>query len=110
MVTFGSNKVRAPRLKGRIYLIFFAVVMVIFIWAVAEFGQANVDKQKESLENALDRAIVQCYALEGTYPPSLDYIKEHYGLTYNEDLFYVTYESIGSNLRPDVTIIVRGDS
>ncbi len=110
MVSFGSNKVKSSNWKGRIYLLFFAAVMIIFIWAVSSFGEANVDKQRESLENALDRAIVQCYALEGTYPPSLDYIKNHYGLIYNEDLFYVTYESIGSNLRPDVTIIVRGDS
>jgi hypothetical protein len=45
--------------------------------------------------------------VEGKYPESLDYLKEHYGLTYNEDLFFVDYRVSGSNILPDVTIIER---
>ena len=61
----------------------------------------------ESLENALNRSITQCYAVEGAYPPSLAYIKEHYGLIYDEELFYVDYQPIGSNIMPDVTIMLK---
>ena len=37
----------------------------------------------------------------------LEYLKENYGLTYNEDLFYVDYRTTGANLMPDVTIIEK---
>ena len=47
--------------------------------------------------------------MEGTYPQSLDYLKEYYGLMYDEDLFFVDYQVMGSNILPDVTIIEKGD-
>ena len=51
--------------------------------------------------------ITECYAMEGSYPPDVDYLVEHYGLTYDEDEYWIDYQYIGSNLRPDVTIIKR---
>ena len=52
-------------------------------------------------------AITECYALEGAYPPDIDYLTAHYGLTYDADTYFIDYQYIGSNLRPDVTIIKR---
>ena len=69
-----------------------------------------MSKQQESLETALARDITHCYAVEGFYPPSLSYMEEHYGLTYDKDLFFVDYQPIGSNIRPDVTVISRKGS
>ena len=62
---------------------------------------------RSTLERALTRSITQCYALEGTYPPDINYLTDHYGLTYDSDYYYIDYQYIGSNLRPDVTIIER---
>ena len=59
------------------------------------------------LEKAIDRSITQCYALEGVYPDNLAYLEQEYGLTYNKEHFFVDYQYIGSNLRPDITIIER---
>ena len=42
--------------------------------------------------------------------PSLSYMEEHYGLTYNEELFFVDYQPIGSNIFPNATIIRKGDA
>ena len=61
--------------------------------------------QAESLKNAILRSAVSCYAFEGTYPESLSYLKEHYGVTWNEDKYVVDYEIIGANLMPSVTVI-----
>ena len=61
--------------------------------------------QAESLKNAILRSAVSCYAFEGTYPESLSYLKEHYGVTWNEDKYVVDYEIVGSNLMPSVTVI-----
>lgn len=89
-------------------LFIFTLVAVMFFIAVDETGRVNIKKQQESLENALSRDIVQCYAIEGRYPPNLEYMEEHYGLVYDKDIFFVDYQPIGSNLYPDVTVISIG--
>ena len=35
-------------------------------------------------------------------------LKAHYGLTYDENLFFVDYQTVGANIYPDVTIIEKG--
>ena len=40
----------------------------------------------------------------------LDYLKEHYGLTYDETRYIVNYEVMGSNLMPDVTVLEKQGS
>jgi hypothetical protein len=66
-----------------------------------------VANQKDILTDAINRDVVHCYSIEGFYPPSIEYIEEHYGLTYDRDLFIVDYEPIASNLMPNITIIER---
>ena len=78
-----------------------------FVAFSGSFAKTNLAYEKDLLQKALDRSITQCYALEGTYPNDLEYLEEHYGLTYNKDHFYVDYQYIGGNLRPDVTIIEK---
>ncbi|MBE5854612.1 MAG: hypothetical protein E7297_04520 [Lachnospiraceae bacterium] len=79
--------------------------LVLFHLSLNSISISTRDNQRESLENALNRDIIQCYVLEGTYPPSLDYLKSHYGLTYDEDVFFVDYTPRGANLLPDITIL-----
>lgn len=87
------------------------LILVIVLLGFSIFANSmtdsNVSREKEILQNAIDRSITQCYALEGVYPDNLEYLEEEYGLTYNKDHFFVDYQYIGSNLRPDITIIER---
>lgn len=82
-------------------------LIIVFYLAINSVGNSATERQRDSLERALSRDIVHCYALEGFYPPSLQYIEEHYGLVYDHDKFYIDYRPIGSNIHPDVTIIVN---
>lgn len=84
-------------------------VLIIFIsyQAFASVSHQTSEEELQALESALNRSIMHCYAIEGQYPESLDYIKENYGLTYNESLFTVHYQPLGANLMPDVTITVK---
>ena len=91
----------------RIIYVLCPVVLIIFWLGISSISETTLNKQKESLENALNRNIIHCYAVEGFYPPSLEYIEEHYGLIYDKDTFFVDYQPIGSNMRPDVTILVK---
>lgn len=88
------------------FLIFIAII-VLFIEAVRYTGTSSIENQQDSLESAIARDIVQCYSIEGTYPPSLQYMEDHYGLTYDKDIFFIDYQPIGANIYPDYTIIRR---
>lgn len=88
-------------------LLFIAVSFFFFFHGIHSVDATTLHKQAENLENSIRRSVAHCYAVEGTYPPSLNYLKEHYGLSYDTDLFYVDYTTIGSNLMPDITIIPK---
>lgn len=62
----------------------------------------------ESLQLALQRSAVHCYAMEGHYPESLDYLKEHYAIDWDPKQYVVDYEIIGSNRMPVITVISLG--
>ena len=84
------------------------LIAALFVVSIRSFGTYTADKQLESLQNALHRNIIQCYAIEGIYPPSLSYLQEHYGLTYDEARFFIDYHQVAGNLYPDVTVLERG--
>lgn len=87
----------------------FGLIFFLFFYGVSSLSESTKRRQKESLENAIMRNITYCYTVEGSYPENLDYLKQHYGLTYDEDIFFVDYRISGSNILPDVTIIERGN-
>lgn len=87
----------------------FILIAGIFYQGIESLSSSTQRRQRESLENALIRNITYCYAVEGSYPESLDYLKVHYGLTYDEDRFFVDYQVVGANILPDITIIEKGD-
>lgn len=95
------------RVVRLIPILLFAILFALFLYGVNNVSESSLEKQRESLETALHRDIVHCYAVEGSYPPSLDYLFEHYGLIYNKDLFFVDYQPLGSNMMPDVTVITK---
>ncbi|MBQ3796324.1 MAG: hypothetical protein II842_08560 [Butyrivibrio sp.] len=107
---FEDKDVQKFRISDRAYqiltVVLFAAVLIIFFLAVDSMGHSSISKEQQSLENALSRDIVQCYAIEGRYPPNLEYLEQHYGLTYDKKTFFVDYMPIAGNLYPDVTVIL----
>ena len=83
----------------------FVLLFILFMSGIASVSDTTYEKQEESLHTAIERSVVQCYAVEGTYPPSLSYLEEHYGLTYDHDMFFIDYQVYGSNIYPDITIL-----
>ena len=85
-------------------MIGFAIVLVIFLFAVNNASKGNIDRQQESLEKAIQRDVTYCYATTGRYPKTLDYIERVYGLTYDRELFTIDYQVRGSKIPPVVTV------
>lgn len=94
-----------PRLISMLPLLVGILILIFFLRGIQSVSDTTAAKQQESLETALSRSIAQCYAVEGMYPPSLAYIKQHYGLTYDESKFMIDYRSDGSNLMPEVIVL-----
>jgi hypothetical protein len=95
---------------GRRAVLFILAALVIaagMLWfaGVAERGAAS--EGLRIVRDSVVRASVQCYALEGQYPPSLDYLKEHYGISPNEDVYLIHYQFVGSNLMPEIFVMHR---
>ena len=88
-------------------LISMIAVLILFAKTVDSISSANDAEQAQILEQALTRSVTACYALEGAYPPDIDYLVENYGLTYDSKEYFIDYQYIGANLRPDVTIIKK---
>lgn len=77
----------------------------IFLAALSNLDGGRREQGKEQLERAIRRAAVACYAAEGIYPPTLEYLEEHYGIQVDRERYTVMYDVFASNLMPDVTVL-----
>ena len=73
-------------------------------------GTASSKAQTELVRSAVRRAAVTCYAVEGAYPSTLDYLKRHYGLVYDEENYFVFYNSFATNIMPEIRVTEKGAS
>ena len=93
------------RFSWAILVILFVAVLVLV--AVGNLEQGRQEADIRQLEQALQRTAVACYAVEGVYPPDVAYMRQHYGLTYDESRYIVHYDPVASNFMPKITVMVR---
>ena len=103
MITKKHNKARkaAAIAATALSMAAFATVCVYMIDGMAG-GQDG--KAMARMEDAVRQAAVACYAAEGSYPDTLDYLVERYGLQLDRR-YAVHYDVFASNLAPDVTVV-----
>ena len=88
----------------------FLVILWVFGFVLLAVDNLEEDRQMQDirrLEQALHRSAVACYAVEGAYPSDVAYLREHYGLTYDERRYTVHYELVASNFMPTIEVMVR---
>lgn len=96
------------RRAGAVLSVICAAILLCLLWAAPSVLRARAGEEGvHALEQALHRAAVQCYALEGRYPASLDELLQKSGLSPDRALYAVYYMPSGSNLMPDVTVLRR---
>ena len=83
------------------------VILLSALWGMNGLEQNSSGKSLNVLEDAIRRAAVQCYALEGSYPPDLYYLADHYGIILNEDAYFYHYQMVGSNIMPDILVMKK---
>lgn len=90
-----------------IKLIVFALAVLAVVIGTKEYDRASTMRGLKIVGDSVIRAAAQCYALEGRYPTDVAYLRNHYGLSANEEKYVIHYEYIGDNIMPDVTVTVR---
>lgn len=84
-----------------------ALCLIFFITSLASVDRQQGEEGRQQLETALRRAAVACYAAEGVYPPTVEYLQEHYGVQIEEERYIVFYEIFANNLMPDITVLEK---
>ena len=86
----------------------FVALIAAFVLLVNSLTATSGSQETELVYDAVKNAALTCYAGEGTYPESLEYLREHYKLAYNKERFIVEYDAFASNLMPTITVRERG--
>lgn len=86
-------------------LAFFGGVTGVFLKEMESFAVRAEAEGAQTLRNAIKRACVQCYAIEGRYPPSVQYLEDAYGIQIDEERYDVFYSGFASNVMPDITVV-----
>lgn len=105
------NRFNQINYKKRIFqstnfsILFFLIIIMLFMYGISSLSNSSINDDKQILSDAIERDIVHCYAVEGIYPPSLQYMEENYGLTFDHNKYIVNYDIFGSNIMPTFQII-----
>jgi len=105
MKTMGRRK-KARFLGAMLATAIFLFALLWMFSAAETVRRDSADEGCRQLELALRRAAVACYASEGIYPPTLEYLTQHYGVQI-EDEYIVHYDAFASNLMPEITVLEK---
>ena len=86
-----------------------ALALSIFLSGLAIYSiekDANT-RETTAIKAVIDKALLQCYALEGSYPTDVQYLADNYGIILNENDYFYYYEAYGANIFPDVTVLKK---
>ena len=93
------------KMKGFWFQALLLVLIVVFV--LVGVHSASLHSAFEGLEitqKAIHRALMQCYAIEGAYPPDVAYLEENYGVLIDHDKYFVYYEAYAKNMIPDIVV------
>ena len=88
-----------------------AVILAVLAgcWLLlGRIGNAQRSGETDLVRTAVKNAALTCYAVEGAYPDDVSYLEEHYGLSYDEENYYVRYEAFAANQLPEIRVMERG--
>ena len=91
--------------KGIIFTVVILAVVILFFNAAVNGASGKADSSAAaSLEKAIKRAAVQCYAIEGFYPPDVTYLEDHYGIIIDSKKYIVEYRCFAGNVIPTINV------
>ena len=82
----------------------FALMLAVFIVGFVFVRNSSRAQNIELLRQAVKRTALECYSVEGFYPPEVTYLEDNYSLNYDHDRYLVFYDCFSSNMMPTIDV------
>ena len=88
---------------------FFAYGLAILWLSIfsSQVSDSVGDESERLAREAISRALITCYAAEGSYPASISHLEEQYGVVIDHEAYVISYEVLASNVMPEVMLVKR---
>lgn len=96
------------KISGNFSLLAFLLLMVGVLFSIRYIENKTSEESVQVVESNIRKAAISCYAIEGAYPQTMDYLEDHYGLQFDHDKYVVEYDIIGSNVMPWIAVAEKG--
>jgi prepilin-type N-terminal cleavage/methylation domain-containing protein len=87
-----------------VVLAIMSLLLSIFVPSLMGYRRDSLERERQANADAISKAIRQCYALEGRYPPvagetGLDYLRDNYGVIIKPSAYRYSYELVDGEPR-----------
>lgn len=95
------------KIASYMHIIIVVIIFALLIgWLVVlsdKSKEATIGSNKNAVKEQIGKTIRLCYSIEGIYPPSIEYLKDNYGLII-DDQYFVHYEIFADNIMPQYEV------
>ncbi len=96
----------------KLFSVITATLLIAFIVATTfvsmlSYNKGIDERTTENIIKIIQKAALQCYALEGSYPPDIYYLADNYQITLNEDAYFYYYSVYADNIMPEIQVISK---
>ncbi|HBU11846.1 MAG TPA: hypothetical protein DEB31_03715 [Clostridiales bacterium] len=102
-----QKKSATDSVKYLVPVLFFVLIVAVVLIGLQNVSVSSKGENLKVMEQSIRRSAVQCYAIEGRYPPSLKYLQDNYGLLLDEGRYIYHYQAEGMNMMPDIAVFEK---
>lgn len=95
------------RLKIFIAISSVLIFGAILLWLMLGLSRAesvSADQRLKAVKQSVTNGVVLCYSVEGYYPDSIQYLKDNYGVDYDDTRYLVHYRYVSGDIPPTVMV------
>ena len=87
--------------------VFMLAAVYILLVSAGRLNERQQAENRKQMQETIHKAVLNCYSIEGSYPPTIDYVEEYYGLQIDHDRYDVFYEVFAQNIMPEITVVEK---
>ncbi|MXQ74538.1 hypothetical protein GSF08_11435 [Clostridiaceae bacterium DONG20-135] len=95
------------KIKKLLALVLLLVVLIGFLYGISISEASSHREEASRIQESVEKAAVQCYAMHGIYPKTLEELLAQYTLHLNQKDYRIFYDYNGGNIMPSIYVIER---
>ena len=105
MKKFVNVKAKRAERQGMLRSVFFVIIIsAVLIAGIYYISNMGSEQGIKLTREAAIRTAVECYAIEGIYPPNVKYMEDNYNLSYDKTKYYIHYDAFASNIMATIEV------